>query len=65
MKKVQSDSGVYAFRNIMDETNNTPDVIDMNMGILDTYLEPVKGLEIIVHRTTVLKTGTIATGQYL
>lgn len=65
MKRVQSDSGVYAFRNIMDETNNTPDVIDMNMGIIDTYLEPIKGLEIIVHRTTVLKTGTIATGQYL
>lgn len=37
---------------------------DANMGVLDTYIEPVKGLEILIHRTTVLKTGAIATGQF-
>jgi len=65
LESVRVDNGVYDYKNIMDTTNNTTDVIDANMGILDTYVEPTKGLEILVHRTTVLKTGAIQTGQYL
>jgi len=64
MLGVKRDNGVYDFKNVMDTSNNTPDVIDANIGILDTYVEPVKGLEILVHRTTILKTGSIATGQF-
>jgi hypothetical protein len=63
MTTVQSENGVYAFRNIMDETNNTPDVIDRNVGILDTFIEPVKGMEILVTRTTILRTGQIQSGN--
>lgn len=62
---VKSDGGVYDFRNIMDDTNNTQEVIDKNIAILDTYVEPTKGMEIIVHRTTVLKTGQISTGNFM
>jgi len=65
MSTVQSENGVYDFRNIMDETNNTPEVIDQNVGILDTYIEPVKGMEILVHRTTILRTGQISTGNFI
>jgi hypothetical protein len=61
---VQNDDGVYDYRNIMDETNNTPDVIDNNIGILDTYIEPVRGMEILVQRTTILRTGAISTGNF-
>jgi hypothetical protein len=61
---VQNDDGVYDFRNIMDESNNTPDVIDQNIGILDTYIEPVRGLEVLVQRTTILKTGAISSGNF-
>jgi hypothetical protein len=64
MFSVKRDNGVYDFKNIMDTTNNTTEVIDANIGILDTYVEPVKGMEILVHRTTVLKTGSIVTGQF-
>ena len=64
MESVKSDTGVYAYKNIMDSTNNTNEVIDSNIGILDTYVEPVKGLEIVVSRTTVLNTGEIATGNF-
>jgi hypothetical protein len=64
LNSVKRDQGVYDFKNVMDTTNNTPDVIDNNMGILDTNVEPVKGLEILVHRTTILRTGAIATGQF-
>lgn len=61
---VQNDDGVYDFRNIMDETNNTPDVIDNNIGILDTFIEPVRGMEILVQRTTILRTGAISSGNF-
>jgi hypothetical protein len=64
LESVKQDGGVYDFKNIMDQTNNTDDVIDNNYGIVDTYVEPVKGLEIVVHRTTVLNTGEIQTGNF-
>ena len=64
MEGLLADQGVFAYKNVMDQTNNTAEIIDNNMGILDTFVEPVKGLEIIVHRTTILNTGEIATGGY-
>jgi len=64
MESVKKDGGVFDYRNIMDSTNNTSEVIDNNMGILDTFVEPVKGLEILVSRVTVLNTGEIASGNF-
>lgn len=64
LSTVQNDDGVYDFKNVMDETNNTPEVIDQNVGILDTYIEPVRGMEILVQRTTILKTGAISSGNF-
>ena len=64
MESVKKDGGVFDYRNIMDTSNNTNDVIDNNMGILDTFVEPVKGLEILVSRVTVLNTGEIASGNF-
>ena len=64
MESVKKDGGVFDYRNIMDTTNNTTEVIDNNMGILDTFVEPVKGLEILVSRVTVLNTGDIASGNF-
>jgi hypothetical protein len=64
LSTVQNDDGVYDFRNVMDESNNTPEVIDQNIGILDTYIEPVRGMEILVQRTTILRTGAISTGNF-
>jgi hypothetical protein len=65
MTQILSDGGVYDFQNIMDTTNNTVEIIDNNIGILDTYLEPVRGMGILVHRTTILRTGAIATGNFI
>ena len=64
MESVQQDGGVFDFKNVMDQTNNTDEVIDNNIGIIDTFVEPVKGLEIVVHRTTILNTGEIQTGNF-
>lgn len=60
---VANNDGVYDFKTIMDESNNTPEIIDNNMGIIDIYIEPVKGMEILVQRTTILRTGAISSGE--
>jgi hypothetical protein len=65
LSQILSDGGLYDFNNIMDSTNNTNEIIDNNIGILDTYIEPVRGMGVLVHRTTILRTGTIATGNYI
>ena len=48
----------------MDTSNNTQEVIDNNMGVIDVYIEPVKGLEILAQRLTVMKTGGIASEYF-
>jgi len=65
LSQILSDGGVYDFQNIMDTTNNTTEIIDNNFGILDTYIEPVRGMGILVHRTTILRTGAISTGNFI
>ena len=57
MASVQQKSGLYAFRVIMDETNNTPDVIDRNILYGQIYLQPTKTAEFIVIDFNILPTG--------
>jgi hypothetical protein len=64
MESVKADGGVFEFQNVMDQSNNTNEIIDNNIGVIDTKIEPVKGLEIVVHRTTILNTGEISTGNF-
>jgi hypothetical protein len=60
-----SKNGLYNYFNKMDEENNTSEVIDNQMGILDTYVEPIKGMGIIVNNITILRTGAIAAGGFI
>jgi hypothetical protein len=54
-------SALTAYSNVVDETNNTPTVIDNQFGILDTYVVLVKGLATIVNTINVLATGALGT----
>lgn len=56
-KRIQNNGGIYAFVNRCDETNNTPEVIDNEMIILDTEIEPARGAGKMVHQLTIHKTG--------
>jgi len=56
--------GLFAFENVMDESNNTPDLIDAQIGVLDTFVEISRGLSIIVNNITILKTGDIQSGGF-
>ena len=51
--------GLYAFRNVIDLTNNTSYIIDLQGGVLDTHVEIVKGMGWIVNNITIEKTGTL------
>jgi hypothetical protein len=61
---VRNAGGIYDFQVVMDESNNTPEIIDQNFGILDVGIEPARGLQKFVNRVTVLKTGAIASGGF-
>jgi hypothetical protein len=59
LASVQERSGLYAFRVVMDETNNTPDVIDRNILYGQLYLQPTKTAEFIILDFNVLPTGAV------
>jgi len=60
-----SRNGLYNYFNKMDEENNTNDIIDNQIGVLDTYVEPIKGMGIIVNNITILRTGAISAGGFI
>ena len=57
LEQVQQRSGLYAFQVKMDETNNTPDLIDRNILYGQIYLQPTKTAEFIVLDFNILPTG--------
>jgi hypothetical protein len=64
LEGVRTAGGIFDYRVIMDETNNTPSIIDQNIGIIDVQIEPARGLQKIINRITVFKTGGISTGGF-
>lgn len=54
---IQQRQGLYAFRVVMDESNNTPDVIDRNILAGQIFLQPTKTAEFIVLDFNILPTG--------
>ncbi|CAG7580060.1 MAG: gp90 [uncultured marine phage] len=64
-EKYVNQDGLFNFFNKIDEENNTAEIIDNQIGVLDTYVEPVKGMGIIVNNITILKTGSIDAGGFL
>ena len=49
--------GLYAYRVVMDESNNTPDVIDRNQLVGQIYIQPTKTAEFIILNFNVQPTG--------
>lgn len=58
LESVQQRQGLYAFQVVMDETNNTPDVVDRNQLVGTIYLQPTKTAEFIQLNFNILPTGT-------
>ena len=57
LEGVQQKQGLYAFKVIMDETNNSADVIDRNQMVGQIYIQPTKTAEFIYLDFNILPTG--------
>tara|TARA_R110001599_G_scaffold162212_2_gene350909 strand:- start:875 stop:2575 length:1701 start_codon:yes stop_codon:yes gene_type:complete len=57
LEGIQQKQGLYAFKVVMDETNNTADVIDRNELIGQIYVQPTKTAEYIYLDFNVTPTG--------
>ena len=61
LESVVQRQGLYAYRVVMDETNNTPDTIDRNQLIGQIFIQPAKTVEFVVLDFTIEPTGATFT----
>jgi hypothetical protein len=57
LESVQQRQGLFAFKVVMDESNNTPDTIDRNQLVGNIYLQPTRTAEFILLDFAVQRTG--------
>ena len=57
---IQNNGGIQTFLNVMDKTNNTDDIINNEMGVISTYIEPGYGMGKMVQELTVYSTGRLS-----
>jgi len=57
LESVQQRQGLHAFKVVMDESNNTPDVIDRNQMVGQLFLQPTRTAEFIIIDFNILPTG--------
>ena len=57
MESVQQRQGLFAFKVVMDDSNNTPDVIDRNELIGQIFIQPTRTAEFIYLDFNILPTG--------
>jgi len=57
LRDVQAKRGIYDFRVICDESNNTPDVIDNNEFRGDIFLKPAKSINYVTLTYVATRTG--------
>ena len=57
LESVVSRQGLYAYKVVMDESNNTADVVDRNQLVGQIYIQPTKTAEYIILNFNILPTG--------
>ncbi len=57
LESVVQKQGLYAYKVVMDDTNNTPDVVDRNQLVGQIYLQPTKTAEFIIIPFNIMPTG--------
>ena len=57
LESVVQRQGLFAYKVVMDDTNNTADVIDRNQLVGQIYIQPTKTAEFIILNFNVLPTG--------
>jgi len=57
LRDVQGRRGIYDFKVVCDETNNTPQVIDTNSFVGDIYIKPARAINFIQLNFIAVRTG--------
>lgn len=57
---VQCNGGIYAYNTKCDDQNNTPEIIDNEMVVLDMEIEPARGAGKMVQTLTIHRTGALS-----
>jgi len=57
LESVVQRQGLYAYRVVMDESNNSADVVDRNQLVGQIYIQPAKTIEFVVLDFTIEPTG--------
>lgn len=57
LEQVKNNQGLYAFRVVMDETNNTSDLIDQNILYGQLFLQPTRTAEFVILDFNIQPTG--------
>ncbi len=60
LENIKANGGVNAYINVCDESNNTNDVIDNEMLVISTSIEPGKGAGKMVQELTLYKSGGLS-----
>lgn len=60
LENVKGNGGIYDYISICDESNNTPEIIDNELVILDVHIEPARAAGKMVQRLYIYRTGQIA-----
>jgi len=63
LDSIQQRDGLYAYKVVMDETNNTSDTIDRNQIIGQIYIQPAKTVEFVILDFNVSPTGSTFPGK--
>jgi hypothetical protein len=63
LNQVQLQQGLDDFNVVMDETNNTPDVIDNNQLVGQVYIKPTRSAEFILLEFNILPSSATLDGQ--
>ena len=57
LRDVKGRRGIYEYKVVCDETNNTPEVIDSNRFIGDIYIKPARSINFIQLNFVAVRTG--------
>lgn len=58
LKPIHRRDGLYDYRVVCDESNNTPEVINADALAVDVYVKPVRAIHGILLRAVIVKQGT-------
>lgn len=57
LRTVQARRGIYDFKVVCDDTNNTPEIIDRNEFVGDIYIKPARSINFIQLNFVAVRTG--------